>query len=120
MKTKEYEQEMRILHGELVAMQEWVKATMREAVVGTKGATHAPRDLQLATGNSVRSEIQWIAWEKCGIVRSGEGLREAREQLEALTPQSPEERSIQQVALLIARCALSREESRGAHAALKL
>jgi polyphosphate kinase 2 len=27
MKTKEYEREMRVLHGELVAMQEWVKAT---------------------------------------------------------------------------------------------
>ena len=27
MKTKEYEREMRLLHGELVAMQEWVKAT---------------------------------------------------------------------------------------------
>ena len=27
MKTKEYEKEMRVLHGELVAMQEWVKAT---------------------------------------------------------------------------------------------
>jgi polyphosphate kinase 2 len=27
MKTKEYEREMRHLHGELVAMQEWVKAT---------------------------------------------------------------------------------------------
>ena len=27
MKRKEYEQEMRLLHGELVAVQEWVKAT---------------------------------------------------------------------------------------------
>jgi polyphosphate kinase 2 len=27
MKTKDYEKEMRLLHGELVAMQEWVKAT---------------------------------------------------------------------------------------------
>ena len=27
MKRKEYEQEMRLLHGELVAMQEWVKAS---------------------------------------------------------------------------------------------
>src|SRR5256885_1165571 len=27
MKRKQYEKEMRILHGELVAMQEWVKAT---------------------------------------------------------------------------------------------
>jgi polyphosphate kinase 2 len=27
MKTKEYEKQMRLLHGELVALQEWVKAT---------------------------------------------------------------------------------------------
>src|SRR5690349_6805547 len=27
MKRKEYEREMRVLHGELVAMQEWVKST---------------------------------------------------------------------------------------------
>ena len=27
MKRKEYEQEMRVLHGELVAMQEWVKSS---------------------------------------------------------------------------------------------
>ena len=27
MKRKQYEKEMRVLHGELVAMQEWVKAT---------------------------------------------------------------------------------------------
>jgi L-aspartate oxidase len=60
-------------------------------------------------------EIQRIAWEKCGIVRSGEGLREAGEQLEALSPQSLEQRNARQVALLIARCALARQESRGAH-----
>ena len=60
-------------------------------------------------------EIQRIAWEKCGIVRSAEGLRDAGAQLEALSPQSPEGRNIRQVAQLIARCALAREESRGAH-----
>jgi polyphosphate kinase 2 (PPK2 family) len=27
MKRKQYEKEMRVLHGELVAMQEWVKTT---------------------------------------------------------------------------------------------
>jgi hypothetical protein len=27
IKRKEYEREMRVLHGELVAMQEWVKAS---------------------------------------------------------------------------------------------
>jgi L-aspartate oxidase len=48
-------------------------------------------------------------------VRSAEGLREAVVQLEALAPLSPEERNMRQVALLIARCALARQESRGAH-----
>ena len=48
-------------------------------------------------------------------MRSAEGLREAAVQLEALAPQSPEERNMRQVALLIARCALARQESRGAH-----
>src|ERR1035437_3421615 len=35
-------------------------------------------------------DIQRIAWEKCGIVRSAEGLRQAVAQLEALAPQTPE------------------------------
>ena len=61
------------------------------------------------------SEIQRIAWEKCGIVRSAGGLQQAVERLEALAPESPEERNMRQVALLIARCALARKESRGAH-----
>jgi L-aspartate oxidase len=49
-------------------------------------------------------DAQRIAWEKCGIIRSAEGLTEACAQLE---PDS--------VAYLIARCALARHESRGAH-----
>jgi L-aspartate oxidase len=61
------------------------------------------------------SKIQRIAWERCGIVRSGEGLGQAVEQLESLAPESPEERNMREVALLIARCALARKESRGAH-----
>ena len=61
------------------------------------------------------SEIQRIAWEKCGIVRSAGGLEQAVERLETLAPESPEERNMRQVALLIARCALARKESRGAH-----
>jgi L-aspartate oxidase len=68
-----------------------------------------------ATGAAFASEIQRIAWEKCGIVRSGDRLQEAVEQLEALAPELPEERNMRQVALLIARCALARKESRGAH-----
>ena len=52
-------------------------------------------------------EVRRIAWENCGIVRCGEGLTAACERLEAIVPSS--------VALLIARCALARRESRGAH-----
>ena len=37
MKTKEYEREMRLLHGELVAMQEWVKATGAKICVVFEG-----------------------------------------------------------------------------------
>jgi polyphosphate kinase len=37
MKRKEYEREMRVLHGELVAMQEWVKATGAKICVVFEG-----------------------------------------------------------------------------------
>jgi len=65
-------------------------------------------------------EVQRIAWESCGIVRDAAGLRAACAQLEQtapadFTPESAQARNMQQVVLLIARCALAREESRGAH-----
>jgi L-aspartate oxidase len=54
-------------------------------------------------------KVEQIAWDRCGIVRDGNGLREACCLLESMHgPQAL-------VALLIARCALAREESRGAH-----
>ena len=37
MKRKEYEQEMKVLHGELVAMQEWVKTTGAKVCVVFEG-----------------------------------------------------------------------------------
>ena len=68
-------------------------------------------------------ELRRLAWDNCGIVRSGDGLAEACRRLKS-TPlertAAPnralfELRSMHAVALLIARCALAREESRGAH-----
>ena len=66
-------------------------------------------------GSAASEKIQRIAWEKCGIVRTESQLREACAELAAIPPDSPESRNMLQVALLIARCALARTESRGAH-----
>jgi L-aspartate oxidase len=67
-------------------------------------------------------EIRSMAWNHCGIVRSAAGLTEVLEWLERrafkpgkLSPKVCEARNIHQVLTLIARCALAREESRGAH-----
>lgn len=68
-------------------------------------------------------EIQELMWAKVGIVRSGKSLREAVERLQVLSaciPREPSRRAkeachIQTAALLIARSALARLESRGAH-----
>jgi L-aspartate oxidase len=68
-------------------------------------------------------ELRLFAWEKCGIVRCGPELEQACREL-AGTPLEPcaapnrelfELRSIHQVVSLIARSALARRESRGAH-----
>jgi len=67
--------------------------------------------------------VRDLAWKNIGIVRSGSGLREAIEQLEkwrrclpAMTSRRQcEAHNIFLTALLIARSALARQESRGAH-----
>jgi L-aspartate oxidase len=68
-------------------------------------------------------QVRALAWELCGVVRSGDGLAAACEKLRSdelrRAPRASlamyELRNIHAVALLIARCALAREESRGAH-----
>jgi L-aspartate oxidase len=68
-------------------------------------------------------EVRRLAWSKCGIVRSGEGLEAALKTLEAARLAGCPDaglaqfslRNIHTVALLVARCALARRESRGAH-----
>ena len=93
---------------------------MREAISAPLVSSgQAPRfDRPLVSAGEVRQ----IAWELCGIVRCGSQLRQAVASLEddggeaaPLTRGRAETRNLRQVALLIARCALGREESRGAH-----
>ncbi len=76
-----------------------------------------------ANAEEVIRKVQDLMWREVGIVRSGTTLRRALEQLETLRLQLPsgssrrscEARNIHEAGWLIARSALAREESRGAH-----
>lgn len=78
-----------------------------------------------ATNNTepLIQSMQQLMWNKVGIVRSGKGLTEAMEFLQARTNELPqltsrrngEARNIHAIAQLITRSALARLESRGAH-----
>ncbi len=67
--------------------------------------------------------VQDLAWKEIGIVRNGSQLRQALHQLEKWRDRLPaptsrrncEANNLYQAAMLIARSALAREESRGAH-----
>jgi len=71
----------------------------------------APARVAEGGGEDLVEQTRRVAWEKCGIVRDGAGLREACEWL----ARGSAPRNMREVVLLIARCALAREESRGAH-----
>src|SRR6266496_4729473 len=68
-------------------------------------------------------EIQDLMWREVGIVRTAQGMKGAIEQLSQLVsrvahPHSRrawEAQNLQRVGLLVARSALARQESRGAH-----
>ena len=69
------------------------------------------------------SEIQTLMWKHAGIVRTGSGLKQAIAQLEEIgkhlaiahSRREFEVRNLHIDGLLVARSALAREESRGAH-----
>ena len=77
----------------------------------------APRRSFPALGEE---EVRRLAWEDCGIARSESGLQRGRREAErgglagGESPERFELRNIHRWSL-IARCALAREESRGAH-----
>ncbi|HWD00518.1 MAG TPA: L-aspartate oxidase [Candidatus Sulfopaludibacter sp.] len=69
----------------------------------------------VAAAATLAQAIRKTAWEKCGIVRDGAALRQALEWASEQSPDDAESRNMLLVLELIARCALAREESRGAH-----
>jgi L-aspartate oxidase len=72
---------------------------------------------------SAVSRLQELMWKNVGIVRTGNGLKQAVKELEDIGTQVSrphsrreyEARNLQIAGLLVARSALVREESRGAH-----
>jgi L-aspartate oxidase len=83
----------------------------------------AEKNDQAGLSESHIQEIQNLMWEDVGIIRSGSGLKQAIQQLDAIrsrltTPHSRrvwEALNLHTAGLLVARSALAREESRGAH-----
>jgi aspartate oxidase len=69
--------------------------------------------------SAVESEIRWLMWQEVGLVRTGAGLREGLDRLEALAARLPATPTplgnLVLVARLVAAAALARPESRGAH-----
>jgi len=76
-----------------------------------------------AKATQIVAEIQDLMWQDVGIVRVEEGLRRVLNRLESLVPQlsnpssraGHEAQNIHAAGLLVARSALARKESRGAH-----
>lgn len=81
------------------------------------------KDVATKDAESFIQTVQQLMWNKVGIVRSRQSLTEAIQQLQASAQELPpptsrrncEARNIHTAALLIARSALARLESRGAH-----
>jgi L-aspartate oxidase len=90
------------------------------------GGEAGPWPLSVATegAGALAAEVRSLAWSKAGLVRDERGLEEALARLAALlrsagegvpTRAGVEARNLHLVASLIARAALHRRESRGAH-----
>ncbi len=76
-----------------------------------------------AASEEIVREIQDLMWQDVGIVRTGQGMKRAIDRLTQMAPRVAhphtrrawEAQNLQSVGLLVARSALARQESRGAH-----
>jgi len=102
---------------------------MREHLKGhnakakTTAALANSSDGQPAETEKFIKKVQSLMWQHVGVVRDGKALQQVVPELRAMASQAPasndrrahEANNIVQAGLLIARSALAREESRGAH-----
>ncbi len=100
-----------------------MRAELRKHKAGSPEKIHKQKAHDDVVTEKLIGEIRDIAWNRAGIVRDGAGLKEAITKLEAMRQKLPapdqrracEANNIHACALLIARSALERKESRGAH-----
>jgi L-aspartate oxidase len=101
---------------------------MRDEAITTHLSIPIPTMPQASNGNNAEVEalirqVQSLMWQHVGVVREGNSLRQVVGELSRLQQEAPkpgsrlarEAANILDTGLLIARAALAREESRGAH-----
>jgi L-aspartate oxidase len=101
---------------------------MREETNSSHDSSPIPAAAQPSNGNGAEVEefirqVRSLMWQHVGVVRDGSSLRQVIAELSRLQQRAPrpgnrlarEAANIVETGLLIARAALAREESRGAH-----
>jgi len=105
-------------------MREGVRVTKNKSRDGLLPVSETPRRASLPENPDLLiAELRTLTWERLGIVREGAGLKAAVARLEEMKRRLPpaasrrarEARNLHTCAALIARSALARLESRGAH-----
>ena len=102
-------------------MREHLQSKHRNEPVASAKSAAANSNGQPAETEKFIKKVQSLMWQYVGVVREGKNLRQVVAELSALQPpagsdrRSREAANILQAGLLIARSALAREESRGAH-----
>jgi L-aspartate oxidase len=93
------------------------RAPSGDGAVEAGATTRADVRRVSAAAAAVRKRVRRLMWERVGILRTREGLGRALSEFEqiASAPLLPGPRNFVTTAALIARAALWREESRGAH-----
>ena len=95
-------------------------ALAREVGSGSRELCDGPLSVaEPSVGRGQVARLRQVMWERAGLVRTGEGLRDALDEIGALERELPEgaseARNLTTVARLVARAALARPESRGGH-----
>jgi L-aspartate oxidase len=76
--------------------------------------TH-PVAVDVATGPSIRAELQRVMTRGAGVVRSAASLERAADALAVMTPTDVESANLHTVSAALVRAAIARRESRGTH-----